>query len=181
MLKKLLGGAVLLACTLPAFAQSIKPGLWELSSQFSSPDKQVQSAMNSAQQYLQNMSPEQRAQMESMLRQNGVQLDVGSGGNVRTKVCMTREMAERKEFPVQQGDCTQKFTQLSGGKGTIAFSCTRPKVSGQGNITMVSDTSYRANIHVTSEQQGRSQVVDTNVTGNWLSADCGALKPGAGK
>jgi hypothetical protein len=169
--------AALAASALPAAAQTIKPGLWDLSSQFSSPDKQVQSAMNSAQQYMQNMSPQQRAQMEQMLRQNGVQLDIGSGGAMRTKICMTREMAERKEFPVQQGDCTQKFTQQSGGKGTIAFSCTKPKVSGQGELVMVNDTSYRAHMRVTSEQAGRSQVVDTDVTGTWVGADCGSLKP----
>ncbi|MDN4052230.1 DUF3617 domain-containing protein [Massilia sp. YIM B02763] len=170
------------ACALPASAQTIKPGLWDLSSQFSSPDKQVQSAMNAAQQTMQNMSPEQRAQMETLLRQNGVQLDIGSGGAVRTKVCVTREMAERKEFPMQRGDCTQKYTQLPGNRGSIAFSCSKPKVSGQGEIAMVSDTSYRANMRVTSEQQGHSQVVDTNVTGTWVGADCGGLKPvAAGK
>nr|WP_314547340.1 DUF3617 domain-containing protein [uncultured Massilia sp.] len=181
MKSSMIAAALLAACPLPAAAQTIKPGLWDLSSQFTSPDKQVQSAMNAAQQTMQNMSPEQRAQMQQLLRQNGVQLDIGSGGAVRTKVCMTREMAERKEFPMQNGDCTQKFTQQSGGKGTIAFSCTKPKVSGQGEIVMVSDTSYRANMRVTSEQQGHSQVVDTNVTGTWVGADCGSLKPTGAK
>jgi hypothetical protein len=177
MTRTFLAGAILLGCALPALAQSIKPGLWDLSSQFSSPDKQVQATMNAAQEHLAKMSPEQRAQMQQMLRQNGVQLDLGNNGAIRTKVCMTREMAERNEFPVQQGDCTQKFTRQAGGNGTLAFSCTKPKITGQGTVTRISDTSYRAQMRVTSAEQGKPQVVDTNVTGNWVGADCGGLKP----
>ncbi|WP_296951877.1 DUF3617 family protein [uncultured Massilia sp.] len=164
------------ACALPASAQEIRPGLWELSSQFTSPDAKVQSAMSSMQQRLANLPPEQRAQLEQTLRQNGVQLDIGGGGQLRTKICMTKEMAARKEFPVQQGDCTQKYTPQAGGKGQVAFSCTKPRISGNGEITMIDDKNYRANMRVTNAEQG-SQVVDTNVTGRWLSADCGGLKP----
>jgi hypothetical protein len=171
---------LLLACALPASAQTIKPGLWDLSSQFSSPDPTLQAAMNSMQSRLANLPPDQRAQLEATLRQNGVQLDAGSGGALRTKVCMTPEMAARKEFPVQQGDCTQKYTQQSGGKGLVSFSCTKPRVSGSGEITMVSDTSYRAHLRVNSQEHG-NQTVDTNVAGTWVGADCGSLKPLGGK
>jgi hypothetical protein len=165
-----------LACVLPASAQSIKPGLWDLSSQFTSPDPQVQAAMSSMQSRLANMPADQRAQLQAALRQNGVQLDASGGGALRTKVCMTPEMASRKEFPVQQGQCTQKYTEQAGGKGLISFSCTKPNVSGNGEIVMVSDTSYRAHMKVTSQEHG-NQTVETNVTGTWVGADCGSLKP----
>lgn len=176
MKKITLGALLLLACTLPATAQTIKPGLWDLSSQFTSPDPQIQAAMNSMQKRLAALPPEQRAQMESALRQNGVQLDSGGGNGLRTRICMTREMAERKEFPVQQGECTQKYTAQSASKGLVSFSCTKPRMSGQGEITMVSDTSYRAHMRVTSQEHG-NQTVDTDVTGAWAGADCGSLKP----
>lgn len=180
MKKTTLGALLLLACSLPAAAQSIKPGLWDLSSQFTSPDPQLQAAMNTMQQRLASMPPEQRAQMESVLRKNGVQLDASSSGGLRTRVCMTREMAERKEFPVQPGECTQKYTEQSGGKGLVSFSCTKPRLNGQGEITMLSDTSYRAHVRVTSQEHG-NQTVDTDVTGTWAGADCGSLKPLGGK
>lgn len=167
---------LLLACALPAVAQDIKPGLWELSSQFTSPDAKMQAAMSSMQQRLGNLPPEQRAQLEQSLRQNGVQLDISGGGKLRTKMCMTKEMAARKEFPVQQGDCTQQYTPQAGGKGLVSFSCTKPRLSGTGDITMIDDSNYRANLRVTSADQS-NQVVDTSVTGHWLGADCGGLKP----
>jgi hypothetical protein len=171
---------VVLACAcaaLPAGAQTMKPGLWSLSNTMTSNDPQLAQAMSAMQQHMANMSPEQREQMQKMMQQNGVQLDIGAGGAVQTKLCMTREMAERKEFPVQQGDCKQTFTQQSSTRGRIAFTCTKPKVSGEGEVTADSDTSYRAHMKIKSEEQGRDQIVDMNVTGKWLSADCGNIRP----
>ena len=179
-MKKLIAPALLLACAcaaLPAGAQTMKPGLWSLSNTMTSSDPQVSQAMSAMQQHMANMSPEQRQQMQKMMQQHGVQVDVGAGGALQTKLCMTREMAERKEFPVQQGDCRQSFTQQSATRGHIAFTCTKPKVSGEGDVTADSDTSYRARMKIKSEEQGRDQVVDMDVTGKWLSADCGNIRP----
>lgn len=173
---------LLLACAfagsaLPAAAQTMKPGLWSLSNNVTSDDPQIAGAMAMAQQQMANMSPEQREQLQKMMRQNGVQLDIGAGGALQTQLCMTREMAERKEFPVQQGDCKQTFTQQSATRGHIAFSCTKPKVSGEGDLVAESDTSYRAHMKIRSAEQGRNQVVDMDVTGKWLSDNCGTIRP----
>ena len=179
-MNKILAPILFLACTcasLTAGAQTMKPGLWSLSNQMTSSDPQLAQAMSAMQQHMANMSPEQRQQMQKMMQQNGMQLDIGAGGAVQTKLCMTREMAERKEFPVQQGDCKQTFTQQSSTRGHIAFSCTKPKVSGEGDVTADSDTSYRARMKIKSEEQGHNQVVDMDVTGKWLSADCGNIRP----
>jgi hypothetical protein len=179
-MNKILAPILVLACAcaaLPAGAQTMKPGLWSLSNQMTSNDPQLAQAMSAMQQHMANMSPEQRQQMQQMMQRNGMQLDIGAGGAVQTKLCMTREMAERKEFPVQQGDCKQTFTQQSSTRGHIAFSCTKPKVSGEGDVTADSDTSYRARMKIKSEEPGRNQVVDMDVTGKWLSADCGNIRP----
>jgi hypothetical protein len=179
-MNKTIARIMLLACAcaaLPAGAQTMKPGLWSLSNTMTSNDPQLAQAMSAMQQHMANMSPEQRQQMQKMMQQNGVQLDIGAGGAVQTKMCMTREMAERKEIPVQQGDCKQTFTQQSSTRGHIAFTCTKPKVSGEGDVTADSDTSYRAHMKIKGEEQGRNQVVDMDVTGKWLSADCGNIRP----
>jgi hypothetical protein len=179
-MNKILAPILALACAcaaLPAGAQTMKPGLWSLSNQMTSSDPQLAQAMSAMQQHMANMSPEQRQQMQKMMQQNGMQLDIGAGGAVQTKLCMTREMAERKEFPVQQGDCKQTFTQQSSTRGHIAFSCTKPKVSGEGDVTADNDTSYRAHMKIRSEEQGHNQVVDMDVTGKWLSGDCGNIRP----
>jgi len=166
-----------LGAALPAAAQTMKPGLWAMSNKMTSNDPALGQAMSAMQEHMANMSPEQRQQMQSMMQQHGVQLDIGAGGALQTKICMTREMAERKEFPVQQGDCRQTFTQQSPTRGHIAFTCTKPRVSGEGDLTTDNDTSYRAHMKIRREEEGRNQVVDMDVTGKWLAADCGNIRP----
>jgi hypothetical protein len=169
----LTGGAL----ALPAGAQDMKPGLWELSNKVSSSDGQMQSAMAEMQKQLASMPPEQRKAMQQMMERNGVQMSVGAGGALTSRMCMTKEMIQRKEFPVQEGDCTQKVTPMGANKMKIAFSCTRPPASGEGEMTLDSDTSYRAKMHVKGTDGGRQQIVDMDVTGKWLGADCGNIRP----
>jgi hypothetical protein len=166
-----------LGAALPAGAQTMKPGLWSMSNKMTSSDPELQQAMSAMQQHMANMPPEQREQMQKMMQQHGVQVDVGAGGALQTKMCMTREMVERKEFPVHQGDCKQTFTQQSPSRGHIAFTCTKPRVSGEGDMTTDGDKLYRAHMKMHSEEQGRPRDMDMDVTGKWLSADCGNIRP----
>jgi hypothetical protein len=166
-----------LGAALPAAAQTMKPGLWALSNKMTSNDPALGQAMSAMQEHMANMSPEQRQQMQSMMQQHGVQLDIGAGGALQTKICMTREMAQRKEFPVQQGDCRQTYTQQSPTRGHIAFTCTKPRVSGEGDMMTDGDKLYHAHMKMHSEEQGRPQDMVMDVTGKWLSADCGNIRP----
>jgi hypothetical protein len=164
------------ALALPAHAQDMKPGLWAMSNNFSSKDPQVQNAMSMLQQRMAGMSPEQRAQIEQMMKKNGVQVDAAGDGSLQTKMCLTREMIARREFPVQQGDCKQSFTPAGSNGGHVTLACTKPRITGEGDLTLIGDTAYRANMHIVNEG-GPSQAIDVNVMGKWLSADCGALRP----
>jgi hypothetical protein len=173
----LLASAIGAALALPAGAQNMRPGLWELSNKVSSSDGQMQSAMTEMQKQLAGMTPEQRQAMQQMMERNGVQMNVGPGGALTSRMCMTKEMVQRKELPVHEGDCKQKVTPLSANRMKVAFSCTRPPASGEGELTLDSDTSYRANMHIKGTDDGRQQIVDMDVTGKWLGADCGKLRP----
>jgi hypothetical protein len=168
-----LGGAL----ALPAGAQDMKPGLWELSNKVSSPDGQLNTAMAEMQKQLASMPPEQRQAMQQMMERNGVQMNIGAGGALSSRLCMTKEMIQRKEFPVQEGDCKQKVTPVSGSRMKIAFSCSKPAASGEGEMIVDSDTSYRVKMHVKGTDGGRQQVVDMDVAGKWLGSDCGTLRP----
>jgi hypothetical protein len=172
----LAAGLCAAALALPVAAQTMKPGLWTLSNSVTSNDPQVQAAMSALQQHLANLQPDQRRQMEQMMKQNGVQVDLGANGALQSKMCMTQEMIARKEFPLQQGDCKQSFTPGAGNGGHITFSCTKPHVSGAGDLTVLSDTSYRARMHIKNDDSP-SQAIDMDVTANWQSASCGNLRP----
>jgi hypothetical protein len=170
-----LGGALALPAV--AGAQTMKPGLWELSNKVSSQDGQLNGAMAEMQKQLASMSPEQRQAMQQMMERNGVQMNIGAGGALTSRMCMTKEMIERKEFPVQEGDCKQKTTPVSANRMKIAFSCTRPPTSGEGEMIVDSDTSYRVKMHVKGTDGGQQHTVDMDAAGKWLGADCGKLRP----
>lgn len=160
---------------LPATAQTMKPGLWELSSKVSSPDGQMQNMMDEMQKRIAAMPADQRQQMQKMMEKNGVQMQVGASGAMVTRMCMTKEMIARREFPVQKGACTQKVTPVSGNRMKVVLNCTKPAINSEGEMTVDSETSYRATMHTVAANGDVRQAMDMNAVGTWVGADCGTL------
>lgn len=169
----------LLACgaalAVPASAQDMKPGLWEQTNDASYSDGKVQANMSDVQKLLGSLSPEQRQSVQQTLEKNGVQMDLANGA-MNSKICITREMIERKEVPIQSGDCRTQTTPAGANRLQVNFSCTRPRASGEGEMTVDSPTSYHAQMRVHNQDQP-NQVVNMNVAGRWLGADCGSVRP----
>jgi hypothetical protein len=168
---------VLAVCTaLPAAAQSLKPGLWEMQQKVGG-NPQMDQAMAEMQKQLAAMSPEQRKQMEGMMAGRGVQVGPGAGGAMAVKVCMTKEMAERNEVPASQGDCKTTQQSRSGNTIKMAFACTKPPSSGESQVTLVSNEAFQSRTTVTSTEAGKPQKTTIEGTGKWVGADCGTVKP----
>ena len=67
---------------------------------------------------------------------------------------MTKEMVERNEMPAQQGDC--RTTQQSAQRATrmkMAFTCTNPPSSGEGQMTFNSPESYTMKMTVNTQRR----------------------------
>jgi len=155
---------------------TMKPGLWEITARMQGSGGQLDAAMAMAQQQMQNLSPEQRAQLEAMMKGRGVAL--GPQGNT-VRVCVTKEQAEREELPQAQEGCTQQG-QRSGKVFRYTFSCrTEPPMSGEGEYTLTSATSASGRTVVRTVVGGRSETVNVENSSSWLAADCGDLKPRA--
>lgn len=154
----------------------MKPGLWEVTARVQGGGGDLASAMAMAQQQMQNLPPEQRAQLEAMMKGRGVAL--GPQGNT-VRVCVTKEQAEREELPQAQEGCTQQG-QRSGKVFRYTFSCrTEPPMSGEGEYTLTSATSASGRTVVRTVVGGRSETVNVENSSTWLAADCGDLKPRA--
>lgn len=176
-----LAALVLGSLALPASAQNIKPGLWEMTSSVDSADGQMKAAMAEMQKHMATMTPEQRKMMDQMMAKQGVQFSTTGDGGIHFKVCVTKEMAAQNELPIQQhGDCTHRRAPLSGGTMKVSFTCNKPRVDGDGEITFGGGTSYRAKMKVTSYEGGKPELTNTEIAGKWLGADCGSIKPPAG-
>src|SRR5690606_31028101 len=85
----------------PVAAQTMKPGLWEITNKMGDSGEsgaKMAAAMEQMQKQMASMSPEQRKQMEKMMAQQGVNMSPGAaGGGMSARVCITKEMAARNE------------------------------------------------------------------------------------
>ncbi|MGZ5094891.1 MAG: DUF3617 family protein [Burkholderiales bacterium] len=160
-----------------AAAQNLKPGLWEITNNMKSASGEMEKSRAQAQQQMANMSPEQRKMMEKMMAEHGVKMGAGGSGATSVKTCMTKEMVERNEIPAQQGDCKTTRQQRSGNTINIAFTCTNPPSSGEGQFTIASPEAYTMKMAVKSTVQGKPETMNMDTSGKWLSSDCGSIKP----
>ncbi len=167
--------AVTLLCcaALPAMAQQLKPGLWELSNRIASASPETMAVMAAAQQQMANMAPEQRKSLEDMMARHGVSMNLGDNGGVKLTYCLTREMAEKQDLPAgQPGQCTTTRTPVPGGLN-VTFNCTRPPSHGNGQVIFNGNTAYSMRMNVNSSAGGKPQTMLVEGSGRWLSADCG--------
>ena len=159
-------------------AQSTKPGLWEISNRVSG-NAEMDAAMAQMQQQMAAMPPEQRKMMEEMMARQGVSLPkAGAGGGMSMRICISPEMAARQEMPQQtEGDCTTSVTSRSANSMKVRFECKNPPSSGEGTYTFQGDTGYTMQMAMKTVRNGKTEAMNLNGQGKWLSADCGNSKP----
>lgn len=163
----------------PASAQQrMRPGLWENSISMKSQSGQMEAAMDQAQKAMASMPPAQRKQMEQMMAGHGVAL--GPQGQ-SVKVCITPEQAAMDHIPQQDG-CTQKVQRVDANTLQVSFSCKggqgEPPTRGEGTIQFQNPTAYTGQFKIkTTGINGKPEQIDMAQKGQWLAADCGAIKP----
>ena len=174
--RTMLAALALAATTLGAQAQTMKPGLWEVTSKLGG-SPEMDNAMAQMQQQMASMSPEQRKQMETMLAKQGMSVSAAPAGML-TKMCMTKEMAEKSQLPVQtQGDCISTTSDKTSTGMKVKFTCASPPSSGEGQYTFMGDSAYTMKMKINTQQQGKPVTTTLDSSGKWLGADCGTIKP----
>jgi hypothetical protein len=174
----LLAAALVAFASTTAGAQTLKPGLWEVTHKMNGANSQVDQQMAQMQKQMAAMPPAQRKQMEEMMAKQGTQMPAAApGGGMSMKMCMTKEMAERSDIPAQQGDCKTTQQSRSGNTMKVAFTCTNPPSSGEGQYTFTSPEAYNMKMAVTTTVQGKPHKTNMEGSGKWLGADCGNVRP----
>ena len=168
---------VLLGLAFGASAQTMKPGLWEISNKIQSASGEMEKGMADMQKEMAAMPPEQRKMMQDMMAKQGV--DVGASGlkSMGVKVCITKEMADRNELTSAEGDCKSTHAPRVGNTMKFAFACTKPPSSGEGQVTFVGTDAYSSKVAVSSTHNGKAEAMSIDSQGKWLSAQCGAIQP----
>lgn len=169
--------ATLLGTTLGAAAQSLKPGLWEISNKMTSGSGEMERAMAQAQKQLSSMPAEQRKMMEDMMANQGVGMGMNAGITT-IKICMTKEMVERDEVvKPQQGDCKHTSSPRSGNVMKFSFVCTEPASSGEGQVTFLGPQAYNMKMAINTTTNGKAETMKMDATAKFLSTECGNIRP----
>jgi hypothetical protein len=148
----------------------IKPGLWEMTMK------------SDAMKNMPAIPPEQLEQMRKM----GIAIPKMQDGNISSKVCITREMAERDQLPQTGQDesgCQSKNYRRSGSSYTVDVVCNGPLMKGEGKIKgkFSGNESFSSTYDFNGVAHGQSINQHHETSGKWLSADCGSVKPIAGQ
>ena len=171
----LLTAALALNASGAARAQTQAPGLWEHSFKMKSASGEMEKAQAQMQAQLDAMPPAQRQQMEAMMKSRGVAM--GAQGTT-AKFCLTKEQAAKPPEARLTGDCKPTDIKRSGNTMTYRFACTSPQqLVGEGQLTHVSDKAYTGSANVTTQVKGQAQQMTMDMSGKWLGADCGDIKP----
>ena len=164
----------LMGCATAVHAQTMKPGLWEVSSKMQGGIGHVIAAM---QEQMAKMPPDQRKMMQDMMAKQGTSMGAAGPGSVTSKVCLTKEMIERNEMPGAQSDCTSTASQRVGNAMKTSFTCAKQGSSGEGQFTFISPEAYTVKMSINGVVQGKSEKTDIEGAGKWLATDCGTVKP----
>ena len=173
----------LLFCAASVTAQTMKPGLWEITQKMKSGSTEMNDAMATMQAQMAKMSPQERKQMQEMMAKQGVNIDLGVGGGaakpgeMTVRMCMTPEMIAQNQTAPQQPGCTHTQSPRVGNTWKMSFTCTKPPSSGEGQTTMISTDAYTMKMSINSSATGKPERMDMEGAGKWLGSNCGDVKP----
>ena len=147
----------------------IKTGLWQVHSEREMNGQK----MPDASEHMKSMSPEKRAQFEAMMKQRGL----ATGGDGGVQVCYTRDMLERSPWADQQTGCKVSFSHRDAALWRWHTSCQQFASESDGEVAFQNRESYTVKVTSVSKMGGKARNSRITMTGKWLSADCGAVKP----
>lgn len=154
--------AFLLGAGLSNAAGMMKAGLWEVG------------VSSDATKNMPKMTKEQM----DMMRKNGV--NMAADGSILTKQCISKEMAEQEKPTVdEKSGCKLKNYERKGSSFTSETICDNPNMKGTtlAKGTYSSDAAYTISSDFKGTAGGKPMTSHTDMTGKWLSADCGSVKP----
>lgn len=172
----ILAASVLTWGAAAANAQTMKPGLWEMSTKTAGGSGEMERAMAESQKHMAAMSPVQRKKMEEMMAKQGIRMGQ-PGGGISAKMCMTKEMIDRNEVTRQEGNCKQTSSQKIGNTMKFTVVCTEPPSTGEGQVTFISPEAYSTKMSFHTTRQGKPESMVMESSGKFLSSDCGTIKP----
>jgi hypothetical protein len=151
---------------------NVKPGLWEASMAMTGGPAIPANLPAIPPEALAQMSPQQREQIQSMLK--------GRGGApaVTTKFCMTPDQLKQNQpvAPVDSG-CSYKVVNSSTSRQQIHLDCKKGSETRTGDVTVERLDSEHMNVTTSLQTAAGEKPMAMKTSLKWLAAACGDVKP----
>lgn len=152
----------------------VKPGLWQTTmSQLDASGKEMPAPGLDA---LAKMSPAAREKMAATMKAQGVQMPDEHGV---MKACLTRESLNSGAWAqvASEAGCTTNYSQRTGSAWKWHSSCPGLKTESDGEMVFTGAEGYRTTMRTTRTVGANATTTTRIISGKWLSADCGDIKP----
>jgi Protein of unknown function (DUF3617) len=173
MHKILIGLAVispLLTATAQAADNNMRPGLWQITT------------TSDLLRLVPHIPADQMQSIKDLANEYGLEMPQVENGAAISQTCITQEMADKKTLPnfynAELG-CTSKNATRNGNNYKIDFVCASADLKGNGTATgtVTTPESFTGQTNFTGEAQGNPVNERADITGKWVGASCGAVKP----
>src|SRR5882757_5546586 len=156
---------------------SIKPGLWEVTTSSESKGAPPVDAARKAEmeKMMTKMSPEMRARIEASQKKSQAM----AGPRV-SKSCVTKEDLSRPlGMGTEDGKCTRTIIKSTSSSQEIRVDCAigERKSTALLRVTATNSENWTGTMDTSIPTAKGDITVRTNMSGKWLGADCGDVKP----
>jgi hypothetical protein len=151
---------------------NIKEGLWEIKSTHT-----VTGAPSIPPESLAKMTPEQRAQVEGMMKQNGI----GAPATEVRKECVTKEKLDKLSVfndDRKNSKCDRNVVNSTGSKLEMKIHCQGSQHDTEGTfiLEILSSDVVKGKSHFVTNAKGNEMNMDFTFDGRYLGAACGDVK-----
>ena len=125
---------------------------------------------------------EQMKNIKDLAKEYGFDMPKIEDGAAISKACITPEMASQKTLPSfyqGQAGCSSKKATREGNNYQVEFICDGADLKGNGRAEarLTNTESFTGQTTFTGSAQGTTVNEKADITGKWLNASCGAVKP----
>ena len=146
---------------------NVKLGLWEITQATT-----MSGQMPMSPEMLAHLTPEQRAKIEEAMKARAAKPQTHT-----YKSCITKEKIEKGATFNEHKECTQNLLTSTSTNMKVHITCEMEnmKVDGTLDVEALSSESAKGSGHFTMSGSGRSMESTSQLTGKWVSSDCGGV------
>lgn len=151
-------------------ATAVRPGLWEVRT------------TSDLLRLVPAIPPDQMQSLMNLARQHGIDMPQIQNGAAVSRACISPAMAARQTLPIlyqHQANCSTRNARRDGNQFRVEYACNSERVRGNGKAqgTFSDAENFSGQSTFDGTVQGTPINERADISGRWVEAQCGAVKP----